>query len=375
MIIEFRMLCIIDLYPVSHYFILNLYPLQPSVSPTTNAPTTMSPTPFEPEVVSFTAPDSNSCSIKYAAYFQVTAGDKWVKMTDLAMTTYYTKDVEVYIKRGETEPYEKTPCAWELVGTTDPTWNPGSWKRNVYPQWDENGFTPTIIAPNETISVYMINVRQSYGFCMKSQYNGEKYTKTWQQLPADSPVGAVSISWGNDGSKHDHFKPGSRYAVANHGGVKLETVQPGTETHEPTMAPVEPSVPGEITRVGVIGTENSYGLQFDVKNKNPDKDMIIKSFGMPLTSSGGIDVWVRDSSHMGQSSGSCNDWNNWCGGWNNLVSRVNVNYVSGSLSVSPSFVAVIKPGATSSFVLASHSAIFDSAIGKAVVSNGMCICY
>ena len=78
---------------------------------------------------------------------------------------------------------------------------------------------------------------------------------------------------------------------------------------------------------------------------------------------------------MGQSSGSCNDWNNWCGGWNNLVSRVNVNYVSGSLSVSPSFVAVINPGATSSFVLASHSAIFDSAMGKAVVSNGMCICY
>ena len=330
----------------------------------------MSPTPFEPEVVSFTAPDSNSCSIKYAAYFQVTAGDKWVKMTDLAMTTYYTKDVEVYIKRGETEPYEKTPCAWELVGTTDPTWNPGSWKRNVYPQWDENGFTPTIIAPNETISVYMINVRQSYGFCMKSQYNGEKYTKTWQQLPADSPVGAVSISWGNDGSKHDHFKPGSRYAVANHGGVKLETVQPGTETHEPTMAPVEPSVPGEITRVGVIGTENVYGYEFDMTNTNSEgKDMIINSLELPMDASGEVDVWVRDGTHEGSSS-SCHRWNNGCNVWTNLVARKNV-YASNGVYKTPSFVAVIKAGATSSFVVVSGKSIFEGTDSITTgVSNG-----
>ena len=348
-----------------------LYTPQPTVSPTTDEPTTGAPTPFVPEVVSFTAPPTNSCSIKYAAYFQVKAGDKWTKMTDVAITSYGVREMQVYVKRGEAELYEKTPCAWDLVAETDSSYNPGYWKRNIYPDW-KDGFKPIVIAPNETISVYMINVGSSYGFCMKSQWRGEKYTKTWQQLPAESPVGAVSISWGNDAAKHDHFKPGRYYAVGNYGGVKLETVKPGSETHEPTMAPTESSTPGEITKDSVVGSENSYGLQFDVKNKNPDKDLIIKSFGMPLTSSGGIDVWMRDGSHKDtfQSPGSCHDWNNWCGGWTNLIRQVNVNYSSQGLSSSPSFIAVIKPGQTSSFVLASHSPIFDSKSGTVGAANG-----
>ena len=292
-------------------------------------------------------------------------------MTDVAITSYGVREMQVYVKKGNVEPYEKTPCAWELVAETDSSYNPGYWKRNIYPDW-KDGFKPVIIGANETVSVYMMVYGSSYGFCMKSQWRGERYTKTWQQLPADSPVGAVSISWGNDAAKHDHFKPGTYYAVANYGGVKLETVQPGSETHEPTMAPTESSTPGEITKDTVVGSENSYGLQFDVKNKNPDKDLIIKSFGMPLTSSGGIDVWVRDGSHKDvfQSPGSCHDWNNWCGGWTNLIRQVNVNYSSQGLSSSPSFIAVIKPGQTSSFVLASHSPIFDSASGNIGAANG-----
>ena len=343
------------------------YTPQPSESPTTDEPTTGAPTPFVPEVVSFTAPPTNSCSIKYAAYFQVKAGDKWTKMTDVAITSYGVREMQVYVKRGEAELYEKTPCAWDLVAETDSSYNPGYWKRNIYPDW-KDGFKPTIIAPNETISVYMINVGSSYGFCMKSQWRGEKYTKTWQQLPVDSPVGAVSISWGNDAAKHDHFKPGTYYAVANYGGVKLETMKPETSTHEPTPAPVDPSTPKDTARSDVIPNENAYGYEFDMTNTNSDgKDLMITSLGLPLVAGGEVDVYVRAGTHEGSST-SCLNWNNGCNQWTNLVARKYVSS-SGGVYKTPSFVSVVPAGETRAFVVVTGKAIFQGTSNTTVLTD------
>ena len=73
---------------------------------------------FVPEVVTLSTPPSNSASSVESLYFEVTGGSEWVKITDLEITTATTTHLQVYARQGNAVPYEKTPCAWQLVAET-----------------------------------------------------------------------------------------------------------------------------------------------------------------------------------------------------------------------------------------------------------------
>jgi hypothetical protein len=45
-------------------------------------------------------PPTNSANVMRAAYVEVQAGAEWTKITDLMITTYGTKQLEVYMKYG-----------------------------------------------------------------------------------------------------------------------------------------------------------------------------------------------------------------------------------------------------------------------------------
>lgn len=316
----------------------------------------------------------NSCSVTKGLYFDVTAGDKAVKITDLKITTYNTRHMEVYTKKGPASTFEDKPCAWELAGETSPNWY-SSWKRDVSPSWI-NGFKPVILQPGEKASIYLLSRTNSYGFCMQryGSYNPPHYDN-FIQTPPTSPVGGVIMSWGRLAEHDQPFKPGSTsYKYGIYGGPVLETVAPGS-TAMPTMAPTIPSTPGSLLHSSASNAGSSNGLQFDVTNTG-DKDVIVNYIGVPLSTSGSqhLDVWFRSSgSHEGTSSG-CKNWNNWCNTWTMLKGQTVFSSGPGSLTNSPTFVAVIKAGTTSSFAITSPKSIFASsesaaAAGAILVSN------
>ena len=356
----------------------------PTGSPTTASPTevptdspslSIAPTTFEPEVVNLVNTMANSCSITKGLYFDVTAADKPIKITDVLISTYSTKHIEVYTKKGPASTFEDMPCAWELAGETSPSWY-SSWKRDVSPPWI-NGFKPVTLQPGETASIYLLSRTNSYGFCMKrySAWRPPMYD-AFKTLPETSPVGAVVMSWGRRAEHDMPFKPGiDYYKYGIYGGPVLETVQPGS-TAMPTMAPTIPSTPGILLHSSASNADSSNGLQFDVTNTG-DKDVIVNSIGVPLSTSGSqhLDVWFKASGgHEGSSSG-CKNWNNWCNTWNKLKGQTVYSSGAGSLTNTPTFVAIIKAGSTSSFAITSPKPIIFSsesaaAAGATLVSNG-----
>lgn len=356
----------------------------PTGSPTTASPTevptaspslSVAPTAFEPEVVNLLNTMGNSCSITKGLYFDVTAGDKAVKITDVKISTYSTKHIEVYTKKGAASTFENKPCAWELAGETSPSWY-SSWQRDVSPPWI-NGFKSVTLQPGEKASIYLLSRTNSYGFCMEryGTYRPTHYD-AFKTLPATSPVGAVIMSWGLQANHDQPFNPGSTsYKYGIYGGLVLETVQPGS-TAMPTMAPTIPSTPGILLHSSASNADTSNGLQFDVTNTGA-KDVIVNYLGVPLSTTGSqhLDVWFRASgSHEGSSSG-CKNWNNWCNTWTKLNGQTVYSSGAGSLTNTPTFVAIIKAGTTSSFAITSPKPIIASsessaAAGAILVSNG-----
>jgi hypothetical protein len=341
----------------------------PTSSPTSSPSTSQAPTEFVPEVVNdLVNTMGNSCSIVRGLYFDVTAGDKWAKITDVMISTYNTRHIEVYAKQGTASGLETKPCAWERVGETSPTWY-SSWKRDVNPPWI-NGFKPIILAPGQTVSLYLLARTNTYGFCMqRGSYRGPMW-QPFKTLPVDSPVGAVSMSWGRTGYLEEPFKPGSTYyPYVLYGGVNLETIQPGTESHSPTMAPTNPTTPGLIEKTDAILSDSSNGLQFDLVNLGSE-DIIVNKIGIPISASGyqHIDVWYRDGTHVGSSSG-CDHWNNWCNDWKKLAGTTVYSAGSSSLTFTPEFVAIARAASTTSFVIVSPKPVILSSDNSANEEN------
>lgn len=337
----------------------------------------IAPTMFVPEEVSLLAPETSSCSILRAHFFEVTAGEKWVKLTDLAIHSYDTRGLQVYVKQESPEtgtaatPFEKTPCEWVRIAETVPSWR-GYYNKNHFPTWSY--FDPVIIAPHTSLAIHIVQT-SGYGMCMsRGSYKAASYDAVWQSLPSTSAVGAVSMSWSKQGSYNinEPFQQGSKtYPYSFRGGVKLETIKSGTESHSPTMAPTESTIPGTISTGGhVASTGLVNGVQFDVHNLGSD-DIIVNKLGIPLSGSGKVDVWMKDGTHTG-SSGSCENQNNWCGNWKKLLSRKAMSGSSGSLVDTSSFVAIAKANAVTSFVVVSDNPILEkgAATDTDLVTNG-----
>ena len=171
------------------------------------------------------------------------------------------------------------------------------------------------------------------------------------------------------------FNPGSSYyPYVLYGGVNLETVQPGTGSHSPTMTPTQSTTPGDIERTDVALLDSSNGVQFDIENLGAE-DIIVNKIGIPIDASGyqHIDVWYREGSHVGSSS-NCDNWNNWCNDWKKLAGTTVNALGSSSLTFTPGFVAIAKAKSTTSFVIVSPKSIIltsdKTADEESVVANG-----
>jgi len=325
----------------------------PTFSPTSSPSVSIAPTVFEPEIAELTKVSSGG-SVVRALYFEVTGGDVWAKITDLMIHSYRARSLQVYSKKGDASPYEKTPCAWELVAETPSTWY-GSYNK-LYPAW-KNSFKPVILPPNEKVSFYVVNRDKSYGLIAKyrrASRNDPSFGTNWISLDAASPVGAVSMSYGMRGEFDKPFKsqPSSYSQYALYGGLKLETMKPGTNSAAPTPSPTEPFTHGTIEnpRTG-NSLEEVNGLQFDVKNLG-EEDVIINKFSFLMASTGThpIEVWYRDGSHRGNISG-CDNHNNYCNKWTKLADASVSSPGSASFTNTPTFVVVARAASTTSFVI------------------------
>lgn len=300
----------------------------PTDSPTSVPSVSLAPTPFQSQTVVLQTGSTSSASIIKAAYFEVQGAAEWAKITNLMITTYGTKQLEVYFKYGSAVGYENMPCAWKKVAETSSSWNGGYWKK-VYPAW-VNGFDPVVVPPNEKVSFYVVNVGSSYGILGKSHSNSDRYHGPWISLDATSPVGAVTMSNGRSGYNDQRFNPYPSYyrGYGCFGGLKLETMRPGS-TESPTMAPTMPYTPGLIeSPISGAATASFNGLQFDVDNMGAE-DVIVNKLSVVFSASGtkAIEVWYRSGSHKGTTSG-CDNWNNWCGDWTMLTSGSKYSGVS-----------------------------------------------
>lgn len=312
---------------------------------------------FVPEEVDLIF-DSRSATVVKAAYFEVQGGDEWAKITNLKITTYRTRSLEVYYKYGSAAPYEATPCAWKKIAETSPSWNPGYWKR-VFPPWVD-GFEPVVLPPNEKVSFYLVNTGISYGILARSHTNSDRYRSPHVSLDATSPVGAIAISHGKGGYGDQRFRPNPDYyrGYGIFGGLKFETMQAGT-TVAPTASPTEPTTPGQIESP-FTGNSNMtiHGLQFDVENLGTD-DIIVKKLSVVMAESGThhLEVWFRDGSHKDEDSGTgCNNWNNWCNSWTKLTGSNVFSLGSSGFTSTPTFVAIAKAGAITSFAVVAPNA-------------------
>jgi hypothetical protein len=263
-----------------------------------------------------------------AAYVEVQAGAEWTKITDLMITTYGTKQLEVYMKYGDAAPYEATPCAWKKVAETSNSWNGSYWKR-VFPPWI-NGFDPVTVPPNQKVSFYIVNMGTGYGILGKYNSNNNRYFSPWVALDATSPVGSATMSIGRMGYNNEAFKPYPSYyrGYGIWGGFQLETMRPGS-TQSPTAAPTQPYTPGSITTDITSPTTSFKGIQFDIENLGQE-DLIVNSFSVLFGSAGSkhVEIWYREGSHSETTSG-CDGWNNWCNKW----TKLNSGYVTSLVSV------------------------------------------
>jgi len=311
-----------------------------------------------------------------AAYFEVKGGDLWNKIVDLKITSYYTRQIQVYMKYGTASPYESTPCAWKLVAETSPSYYQG-YKKVVYPTW-VNGFTPVILPANELVSFYIVNLGTSYGILGGIHYNTNRYSP-WMNLDAGSPAGAVALSSGRKGYNNAPFKPYPTYykGYSIYGGIKMETMQAGS-TQSPTPSPTVSSTPDIIeTKITSSSADEFNGLQFDVKNLHAD-DVIINKFSVRFSSSGTkhVEVWYREGSHQGSSSG-CDHWNNWCNNWTKLSSSNVYSLGSGSLTDIGTSFGIAKAKSTTSFAIISTKGrmLTQNATSDDVVDDGVLIAY
>jgi hypothetical protein len=319
--------------------------------------------------VNFATPDTNSATIVRASYFEVQGGAEWAKITDLKIWTYGTTSIELYYKYGTAVNYEHTPCAWKKVAETSESWNGGYWKRNVSPPWI-NGFEPVVLPPNEKVSFYIVNVGSSYGILGKSYSSSLTYS-TLYQLDAASPVGAVTMSYGLRGYNDQRFKAYPTYYSGHsiYGTIVLETMKPGS-TQSPTAAPTTPSTPGTIERsITGVSSDEFNGLQFDIENLG-SSDVIVTKFSVLFSSSGtkNIEIWMRNGSHEGSSSG-CENWNNWCGAYTKVASGSVYSSGSSYLTHTPEFGGIVPAGGIASFAIVSGNSLLLTEPTTDVLSN------
>jgi hypothetical protein len=308
-----------------------------------------------------------------AAYFEVQGGSEWARITNLKITTYGTSHIEVYFKYGDAANYEQTPCAWTKVAETSPSWYGGYWKK-VYPPW-ENGFTPVVLPANEKASFYIVNMGTSYGLLAKYYSNPNRYHSPWVELPPSSPVGSATMSIGKRGYENSPFKvysPSSQ-GYGLYGGVKLETLQPGS-TESPTAAPTEPYTSGTIESVNSGTPESFNGVQFSIRNLGSE-DIIINNLSVLFDSSGTkqLEIWFREGHHTISQNG-CDNWNNWCNDWAKVASGT--AYSAGPTvhtQLGQNFIAITKAGAYSSFAVVSGTGgiITRTATEADTVENGV----
>jgi len=117
------------------------------------------------------------------------------------------------------------------------------------------------------------------------------------------------------------------------GGIKLETMQPGT-TIAPSLAPTAPYQSGNALQSTTQSDvdEEVNGLQFDITNGGLET-AIIKQFDVLFATAGThhVEVWMKEGGHEGSSSG-CDNHNNWCGLWTQLVNTEVTSAGGGALT-------------------------------------------
>lgn len=341
----------------------------PTNKPTLNPTVSAQPSPFTPEeYVLSNPPGAYGGSILRAHYFEVEGSDVWTMITDLQVTTYSTNHLQVYSKLGDATPYENVPCAWKLVAETAPGWDGGYGKR-VFPLWNSDGFEPVVLPAGQKVSFYVVNMGTSGG--IRGTYrSGVQQYSPWVTALATSPVGAVVMSNGQRGYANEPFHAfTSTYAYAMFGGVKLETMRPGS-TYAPSAAPTNLYTPGMLESPSEVSTEEVNGLQFDVENSGSDP-VFVNKFDVRFASAGThhIEVWMREGSHKG-SSGGCDAWNNWCGGWTKLTNSTVTSAGPDEFTSTSDMIAMIQPDGVSSFAIVSgKSHLLTKDAASTVVSD------
>jgi len=118
--------------------------------------------------------------------------------------------------------------------------------------------------------------------------------------------------------------------------------------------------------------ETVYGLQFEVENLGSD-DIIISSFSVIFDDIGEqhIEVWHKDGSYIGIESG-CDNWNNWCGTWQNALSKATrvSSLGPGAFTSTPSFVVIVKANSTTSFTIVSATSNLRTGASNVSVNDG-----
>ncbi len=189
-------------------------------------------------------------------------------------------------------------------------------------------------------------------------------------LDSSSPVGAVSLS---DGRRGYNDKPFNVYSTYNSGagifgGLKLETIKPGSEGEIPTSdvgSYLESSLSG-------TATERINGLQFDVINIGTE-DVLINKLSILMADAGDhpIEIWSKDGTHVGTDESGCDNWNNLCGKWAKLADSTVTSLGSGTFTETPEVSVHSKPGTTTSFVIVSStSRLLTKTVASGAVENG-----
>ena len=166
---------------------------------------------------------------------------------------------------------------------------------------------------------------------------------------------------------------GSGYGI--YGGVKLETIQPGTGSKAPTMAPTIMSTPGSLDSLShdpAVHALHVHGVQFDMENLLDD-DIVVTNFGVAFEAPGtySLEVWSREGSHEG-SAGGCDNWNNRCLGWTKLATST-VSYSGSGLVLTQSsapYLGIAKASSTTSFVIVSGDGKLITHAGVESPANG-----
>lgn len=346
--------------------------LKPTPIPTDNPTVSSAPSDFVPEVVDRVYENYSRGTTLQAAYFNVQAGEAWSKITNMKIISLNTRAMEVYYKYGEAAPFEQTPCAWKKIAETSSSWNPGYWK-GVWPEW-VNGFEPVVLPANEMVSFYVVTLG-SGGILGIYDSSGGFYGGPFQSTAETSPVGAITMSRGRKGYRDQRFNPYPTYykGYGMYGGLRFESMQAGS-TSAPTTAPTAMFTPGALVSAFTGNmTETVYGLQFEVENLGSD-DIIVSSFSVIFDALGEqhIEVWHKDGSYIGIESG-CDNWNNWCGTWQNALSKATrvSSLGPGDFTSTPSFVVIVKANSTTSFTIVSATSNLRTGASNGSVNDDL----